>query len=180
MTLRGDLAAAHDRIKCFPWVRTVDRQAVSAGAGGAESWSVAVSDELTAERELLRAVLSSDDVIVTHFGRRRHDLEDVFVRLSKPLSRTSFILAKFVSNAAGILVTAVLIPGMIAYGQIWAIAGSRPSPVRFLIAMMVLFESLMFYLALTLLLVVLFRRKSPVIGTPLAPLFGHDLLVSLH
>lgn len=81
MTLRGDLAAAHDRVSSFPWIRTINLETVAAEAGGAESWSVSVSDEPTAERELLRAVLSSDDVVVTHFSRMRRDLEDVFVRL---------------------------------------------------------------------------------------------------
>ena len=81
MTLRGDLDAVHSRIGTLPWIRTISREAVPADAGASEAWSVAVSDEPTAERELLRAVLSSDDVVVTNFGRRRHDLEDVFVRL---------------------------------------------------------------------------------------------------
>lgn len=81
MTLKGDLTAAHGVIDSLPWVKAIDRGTIEAEAGSPESWSIAVSDELIAERELLRAVLSVDEVIVTHFGRRRRDLEDVFVRV---------------------------------------------------------------------------------------------------
>ena len=129
--------------------------------------------QLTAMFVAIGVTIVALDAII---GER--DLGTAAFILSKPLSRASFILVKFVSNAVGILVTAVLIPGAIAYVQIWTIAGSKLSLVRFPIAMMILFIGLMFYLALTLLLGVLFRHKSPVIGIPLALLFGHRLLVS--
>jgi len=42
---------------------------------------VTVRDEEVAERELLRRILSDDAVRVTTFGRRRYQLEEVFVNL---------------------------------------------------------------------------------------------------
>lgn len=148
-------------------------------ASGAESlrlltFGVEMYTQLTAMFVAVGVAIAALDAII---GER--DLGTAAFILSKPLSRTSFILAKFASNAAGILVTAVLVPGIVAHAEIWAIAGSRLSLVRFPIAMLILFEGLTFYLALTLLLGVFFRRKSPVIGIPLALLFGQNLLVSL-
>ncbi|NLU40732.1 MAG: ABC transporter permease subunit [Firmicutes bacterium] len=138
------------------------------------TFGVEVYTQLTAMFVAVGVAIAALDAII---GER--DLGTAAFILSKPLSRVAFILAKFVSNATGILVTAVLIPGMVAYAEIWAIAGSRLSLVRFPIAMLILFEGLTFNLALTLLLGAFFRRKSPVIGIPLALLFGQDLLISL-
>jgi ABC-2 type transport system ATP-binding protein len=44
-------------------------------------WQVAVTDEAAAEAQLLRLVQSDDAVIVTEFGRKKVDLEEVFLSL---------------------------------------------------------------------------------------------------
>jgi hypothetical protein len=42
-----------------------------------------VSDERAAEAELLRSVMAVDGVVVTAFGRRQFNLEEVFLQLVK-------------------------------------------------------------------------------------------------
>lgn len=42
---------------------------------------VGVTDEAVAEDELLRLAVCDGDTVVTEFGRRRFELEDVFVDL---------------------------------------------------------------------------------------------------
>ena len=42
---------------------------------------VAVDDEERAKNEMLRSVLSDKSITVTEFGRRKYDLEEVFLRL---------------------------------------------------------------------------------------------------
>ena len=48
---------------------------------GATAWTVSVSDEDAAEAQLLRLLLADEGLAVTEFGRRQHQLEDVFVQI---------------------------------------------------------------------------------------------------
>jgi hypothetical protein len=50
-------------------------------ADGRTVWHVGVSDEPTADRELLRTVVADPDVTVLAYGRQRDELEDAFIRL---------------------------------------------------------------------------------------------------
>jgi hypothetical protein len=61
------------------WVNNISTVAQN----GAIAMTVSVSDERAAESELLRSVLATDDVVVTSFGRRHLNLEDVFLQLVK-------------------------------------------------------------------------------------------------
>jgi hypothetical protein len=45
--------------------------------------TISVTDEKAAESGLLRSVIASDDVVVTAFGRKHFNLEDVFLQLVK-------------------------------------------------------------------------------------------------
>ncbi len=40
-----------------------------------------MTDEDAAETQLLRRVLAHDDVVVTSYGRKRYELEDVFLNI---------------------------------------------------------------------------------------------------
>jgi ABC-2 type transport system ATP-binding protein len=48
---------------------------------GLSRWQVSVDDEEAAEAQLLRLVLSDDHLIVTEFGRKKYELEEIFMGL---------------------------------------------------------------------------------------------------
>jgi len=78
LVLRGDGAEALRRLREQPWVASVDT--VAQGAGEA-TWQVAVRDESAAEAMLARLVLSDASCNLVEFGRRKYDLEEVFLGL---------------------------------------------------------------------------------------------------
>jgi ABC-2 type transport system ATP-binding protein len=69
--------AARQRIASLPWVIQLDES----GSNGGVQWHVAVSDDAAADASLLRTILADEAVRVRSFGRRRYQLEDVFVNL---------------------------------------------------------------------------------------------------
>ena len=99
--------------------------------------------------------------------------------LSKPVSRTAFVVAKLVAHSVGVLVTMTLLPGVVAYIQISLAGGSWLSPLNFLGGMAVIWLYQLFFLTLTLMLGVLYDHRAAVIGIPLALAFGSQLLVGV-
>ncbi len=99
--------------------------------------------------------------------------------LSKPVSRSAFILSKLIANAFNILVIMVLVQGVIAYIQASIARGSALPAGPFIAALGALFLSLMFYLTLVLMLGTLFANRGAVIGIPLAILFGYQLVLGI-
>ncbi len=88
--------------------------------------------------------------------------------LSKPVSRPAFILSRLAVSAVGMLVTAVVIPGAVAYGMLSLRIGA-PWPIAgFLAAMGMSFLNLFFYLTLTYMLGSIFTSRGPVLGISLA------------
>lgn len=77
VTLRGDPAAARQRLAEQPWVTGVT------AVGGAEQtrWEVEVSDMAAAEDRLLRLILADEHCTVIEFARRADNLEAAFMRL---------------------------------------------------------------------------------------------------
>lgn len=75
--LSGPADNTRRRLAGEPWVVEVDEVA----RNGTTRWQVAVSDDEAAERLLLRSILADDSTVVKSFGRRRFQLEDVFVDL---------------------------------------------------------------------------------------------------
>jgi ABC-2 type transport system permease protein len=100
--------------------------------------------------------------------------------LSKPASRTSFILSKLVSNTVGVAVTMVLAQGAIAYTIAGLVLGLWLPVPGFLAGMGVHLVNIFFYLTLTLMLGALFSQAAPVIGIPLAFLFGQNQVASFY
>lgn len=96
--------------------------------------------------------------------------------LSKPVSRSAFILSKLAANAFGIGVTMVLAQGVIAYVITGLVVGDWLLVGAFLAALGAHFANILFFLTLTLLLGVLFEHPAPVIGIPLGFLFAQNLL----
>jgi ABC-2 type transport system permease protein len=96
--------------------------------------------------------------------------------LSKPISRPAFLVAKLLADALGIAVTMVLAQGVIAYVITGVVVGDWLSPLAFLAALGAHLTNILFYLALTLMLGVLFEHPAPVIGIPMAFLFAQNFL----
>ena len=97
--------------------------------------------------------------------------------LSKPASRTAFMLSKLVPNAIGAIATMIAIPSLVLLLQ-FTVAGIEVSIGRFALGAAVAALNLLFYLTLTLMLGTLFDTASPVIAVPLAFAFGQQLLGS--
>jgi len=83
MTTRGEHAECHTSIKSQPWVSSVKLN----HSEGQTNWQISVLDEKTAEASLLRIVNSNNGLIVTEFGRKKFELEEIFLNL---LSEKSF------------------------------------------------------------------------------------------
>lgn len=100
--------------------------------------------------------------------------------LSKPVSRTSYVLAKVIGNAAGVLVSVVIIPGLIVYPIISTLFVNRWLPVgNFLLALGMLALEILFYLTLTVMLGTFFQKPAPVMALPLILIFGQQPLIGL-
>jgi ABC-2 type transport system permease protein len=97
--------------------------------------------------------------------------------LSKPLTRPSFVLSKIIANSAGILVTMVVVPCIIAYAIITFSQKASLNPLGFIESMGVIFISHFFFLALTLMLGTFFDSRGPVIGIPLGILFMQQNII---
>lgn len=77
ITVRGDGETTAAMLRALPWVTDVR----ALPSNGSTTLTVGVSDDEAAESQLLRTVLAQEDVVVTNFGRKRFNLEDVFLRL---------------------------------------------------------------------------------------------------
>jgi ABC-2 type transport system permease protein len=93
--------------------------------------------------------------------------------LSKPVSRTAFVVSKLVSNTIGVLVAAVLVPGLVAYLIIGGLTPlDYPALADFLAGLGLLAVNMFFWLALTLMAGAFFESLGTVIAIPMAVLFG--------
>jgi ABC-2 type transport system permease protein len=93
--------------------------------------------------------------------------------LSKPVTRTSFVVSRLLGSTLGILLTAVLLPGLIAYVTVGILTPDGwPSPLNFLAGVAVLAVSMFFWLTLTLMSGTFFDSVGGVIAVPLAAYFA--------
>ncbi len=77
--VRGETEKARLRVAGLPWVVAIQSRPVN----NHFNWDVTVSDDAVAETQLLKQVMSGDDVTVLEFGRRKVDLEDIFLTLTE-------------------------------------------------------------------------------------------------
>ena len=88
--------------------------------------------------------------------------------LSKPVTRTSFVVSRLLGNSLGILATAVLLPGLVAYVTVGLFTPAGwPAPLNFLAGVAVLAVSMFFWLTLTLVAGAFFDSMGGVIAVPL-------------
>jgi ABC-2 type transport system permease protein len=92
--------------------------------------------------------------------------------LSKPVSRSAFVLAKFMAYATSFVSLAILVPSAIFYGESLALTGHTPALAAILAGVGVTAVHTLFYLALTLLLGTLFDTRGPIAGVALGVLFA--------
>ena len=77
INIEGDASEVQRRVAEQPWVSSI-----SADTGdGLTSLQVAVSDEEAAKIHLLRLVLADEQVLVTSFGRKIYELEEIFLNI---------------------------------------------------------------------------------------------------
>jgi ABC-2 type transport system ATP-binding protein len=77
VTLKGDASRAQARVAGQPWVQSLAVEA----RDGLTTWQVSVSDDDAAEDEMLPLILEGREVRVKSFGRKTHNLEEVFLNL---------------------------------------------------------------------------------------------------
>jgi ABC-2 type transport system ATP-binding protein len=76
ITIKGDASEAYTRVSAQPWVSAID---VVSGENQTV-WQVSVTDEKAAEAQLL-GLISDDNTTVAEFGRKKYDLEEIFMNI---------------------------------------------------------------------------------------------------
>lgn len=98
--------------------------------------------------------------------------------LSKPVSRTAFLLAKLSAHGAALLVASLVLPGVVAFVMFSGeVAGVFPIG-NFLAMLGLAALNVMFYLSLTLGLGAFTSSRGVVVAVPLALLLGGDLILN--
>jgi ABC-2 type transport system ATP-binding protein len=77
VTLKGQTETAQQHLASQPWVSSIN---VLPNSNGHTGWLMNVSDETVAEKQLFK-LLAAEDVVVTEFGRKKYDLEEVFMSI---------------------------------------------------------------------------------------------------
>ncbi|UYP45239.1 hypothetical protein NEF87_001524 [Candidatus Lokiarchaeum ossiferum] len=83
--------------------------------------------------------------------------------LSKPVSRTGFILAKFVNNTLASTLFIIILPGIIGYLEITLMAGLEISFFGFILGNCLLWLHMMFFLTMSLLVGTIFNNRRAVL-----------------
>ena len=77
LVIEGDDGPARERVGSQAWVADIE----AATGDGGTTWQVAVTDEAAAKDQLLRLVLSDEQITVTHFGKKTYELEEIFMNI---------------------------------------------------------------------------------------------------
>jgi ABC-2 type transport system ATP-binding protein len=77
VTMEGDVESAYRRVSCQDWVAGIR----SKQRNGATAWQVSVTDAAAAKAQLLRLLMADEQMVVTGFGRKEYELEDVFMSI---------------------------------------------------------------------------------------------------
>lgn len=75
--IRGDGAAAGKRLQAQNWVESVSLK----NQNGSSLLSLIVTDRILAEKRILPILLQEDGIEIREFGRKRYDLEEVFLEI---------------------------------------------------------------------------------------------------
>jgi ABC-2 type transport system ATP-binding protein len=77
VTIKGDASAAYQRVSSQDWVADIQEKSHN----GATTWAVSVNDAAAAEAQLLRLLLADEGLVVSDFGRKAYELEDIFLNV---------------------------------------------------------------------------------------------------
>jgi ABC-2 type transport system permease protein len=159
------------------WINTLIWTAVINGSVAVAVWGDAPDEldaytlygEMTMFGAIAVAILMQDTVVGEKLSGTAAWV------LSKPASRSAFMLSKLVPNAVGVVATMIAIPSAVFMVQL-VLADVGVSADGFVLGACVAALNLMFYLTLTLMLGTLFDTAAAVIAIPLAFAFGQQLL----
>jgi ABC-2 type transport system permease protein len=96
--------------------------------------------------------------------------------MSKPASRSAFVLAKLAAHAGAFLVLAVALPALVFCLESVVAGWGMPPLVAFAGGLVVLTLHLLFYLALTITLGTLLSSRGPIAGIGIGFLFAGQLV----
>jgi ABC-2 type transport system permease protein len=104
--------------------------------------------------------------------------------LSKPVTRTAFVVSRLVVNSIAILFTSVIVPGAVLYITLGLFSDfGWLSPFGFLAALLMVSLHTFYWISLVLMMGTLFESSSGVIAVPMALYFifwmGTDLIPGL-
>ncbi len=99
--------------------------------------------------------------------------------LSKPVSRSGFVLSKAVGLGLGILGVMCVLVGATLYVQIWWSTGIRIPLPHYAGMLSLVFLDLMFYLALSIMLGTFFNSRGALIGIPLIVVFTYMVIPNI-
>jgi ABC-2 type transport system ATP-binding protein len=77
LVLEGDAGPVKERVRSQAWVADIEMVT----GEGETTWQVSVTDEAAAKDQLLRLVLSDEQITVTHFGQKTYELEEIFMNI---------------------------------------------------------------------------------------------------
>jgi ABC-2 type transport system ATP-binding protein len=77
LVIEGDAGLAQERVRSQAWVGDIE----SFTESGVTTWKVAVTDEAAAKDQLLRLILSDEQITVTNFGLKTYELEEIFINI---------------------------------------------------------------------------------------------------
>ncbi|MBN2549437.1 MAG: ABC transporter ATP-binding protein [Anaerolineales bacterium] len=75
ISFKGDAERAHGRVVNQVWVKEIKARSHL----DETIWTLSVSDEAAAESQILRLLLSDENLMVTEFRHKAYDLEEIFV-----------------------------------------------------------------------------------------------------
>jgi ABC-2 type transport system permease protein len=93
--------------------------------------------------------------------------------LSKPATRTAFVLSRLVINGLAIVLTSVVVPGLLVYVTLGALTDiGWLSPLGFTAGLLMVVLHTLFWLTLVLMMGTLFDSSAGVIAVPVVLYFG--------
>jgi ABC-2 type transport system permease protein len=95
--------------------------------------------------------------------------------LSKPVSRSAFVLAKMLSYFLAYLILPLILTSLVFYGQSQMLWSQTPALPPFLAGWLVMALHMLFYVSFTLMLGTLFNTRGPVSAIGLGFLFGGQI-----
>ena len=98
--------------------------------------------------------------------------------LSKPVTRSAFVLSKLVSSTLRLGILAVAIPGLVAFAEISLAVGKPIDGIAFFLATGAAFTTVLFYLTLALMLSAIFDGRGEILAISFGIMFGLQVVAN--